>query len=135
MTILTHNINFAIPSSILYYFIALLQSFITNICINFTWGNSKILYLTVSPDKTMLLTKHSRHSGWAQNSLSRFQIRSESEWRWYINTAVFLDITGHPALFKTHYVSETGFHLSLQVEPTQFGPTDRSLSYASCSAS
>jgi hypothetical protein len=30
-----------------------------------------------------------------------------------------------PLLFKTHNVSETGFCLCLQVEPTQFGDRDQ----------
>jgi hypothetical protein len=40
---------------------------------------------------------------------------------------VFLDIVLF--LFKVHKVSETGFCLRLQVEPTQLGPIDRPSPY------
>jgi hypothetical protein len=37
-------------------------------------------------------------------------------------------------LFKTYNVSETGFCLHLQVEPTQLGPTDRASPYLGTAA-
>jgi hypothetical protein len=44
-------------------------------------------------------------------------------WWWYINTIiVFLDVIHRP-------VSETGFYLCLQVEPTQLSPLDRASPY------
>jgi hypothetical protein len=47
-------------------------------------------------------------------------IRFKSLWWWYISkTIVFLDITHHPVFYLKHNISETGFHLRLQVEPTQ----------------
>jgi hypothetical protein len=52
--------------------------------------------------------------------------------RCYINTiTVFLDISLSPILFlfETHNVSEIGFCLRLQVEPTQLGPIDRASLY------
>jgi hypothetical protein len=46
-------------------------------------------------------------------------------WRWYINiTFTILDIIHRPVLYLKHNVSETGFYLRLQVEPTQLGPMD-----------
>jgi hypothetical protein len=38
-------------------------------------------------------------------------------WYWRLSIILFL--------FKTHYISETGFCLLLQVEPTQLGPIER----------
>jgi hypothetical protein len=44
--------------------------------------------------------------------------------RWYINiTITILDIIHRPVFYLKH-VSETGFCLCLQVEPTQVGPTE-----------
>jgi hypothetical protein len=52
--------------------------------------------------------------------------RTQSLRPWYINTNVmFLDIIHRSVLYLKHNVSETGFRLHLQVEPTQFGPIDR----------
>jgi hypothetical protein len=44
-------------------------------------------------------------------------------WLWYINiTIIILDIIHRPVFYLKHDVSETGFGLRLQVEPTQMGP-------------
>jgi hypothetical protein len=37
-----------------------------------------------------------------------------------------VDIIHRPVFYLNHNVSETGFCLRLQVEPTQLGPTDKS---------
>jgi hypothetical protein len=42
---------------------------------------------------------------------------------------VFLDIINRPVFYLKHNVSETGFSLRLQVEPTQLGPIDRASPY------
>jgi hypothetical protein len=45
---------------------------------------------------------------------------SIGSWRWYINiTITILDIMHRPVFYLKHDVSETGFCLRLQVEPTQ----------------
>jgi hypothetical protein len=36
-----------------------------------------------------------------------------------------LDIIHSPAFYLKHGISETGFCISLEVEPTQMGPTER----------
>jgi hypothetical protein len=47
-------------------------------------------------------------------------------WRWYINiTVTIVDIILRPVFYLKHYVSQTGFCLRLQVEPTQLVPKDR----------
>jgi hypothetical protein len=38
-----------------------------------------------------------------------------------------LDIINRPVFHLKHHVSETGFCLRLQVEPTQLGSTDRAI--------
>jgi hypothetical protein len=54
------------------------------------------------------------------------KVVSKSLWRCYINRIiVFLDIIHRPVFI----VSESGFCLRLQVEPTQLGPIDRASSY------
>jgi hypothetical protein len=54
------------------------------------------------------------------------QIRSIDLWRWHINiTITILDIIHHPVLYRKHGISETGFSLRLQEEPTQVGPLER----------
>jgi hypothetical protein len=46
-------------------------------------------------------------------------------WRWYINiTITILDTNHRPVFYLKHVVSETGFCIRLQVEPTQFVPVD-----------
>jgi hypothetical protein len=43
-------------------------------------------------------------------------------WRWYINiTITSLDIIQRPVFHLKHSISETGFGLRLQLEPTQLG--------------
>jgi hypothetical protein len=42
---------------------------------------------------------------------------------------MFLDIIFRPAYISKYNVSETGFCLRLQVEPTQLGPIDRASPY------
>jgi hypothetical protein len=50
-------------------------------------------------------------------------------WRWCINTTItILDIIHRPVFYLRHYVSETGFFLSLQEEPTHLGPLDTAVS-------
>jgi hypothetical protein len=47
-------------------------------------------------------------------------------WRWYINvTITFLDSIHRPVFYLKHDVSEIGFCLRLQVEPTELGQIDR----------
>jgi hypothetical protein len=47
-------------------------------------------------------------------------------WRWYINTTItVLDIIHRPAFYLKYNNSETGFCLSLQVDPTQVSPIGR----------
>jgi hypothetical protein len=46
-------------------------------------------------------------------------------WRWYINiTITILNFILCPVLYLKHSVSETGFSLRPQVEPTHLGPID-----------
>jgi hypothetical protein len=46
-------------------------------------------------------------------------------WRWYINiTITILDIIHRPVFYLKYDVSETGFCLRLQKEPTRMGPID-----------
>jgi hypothetical protein len=65
-------------------------------------------------------------------------IRSKSLWRWYISTNILLLFIIHrpviiqkhrPVYFSKHNVSETGFCLRLQVNPTQMSPIDRASPY------
>jgi hypothetical protein len=59
-------------------------------------------------------------------------MQSISLWRWYINiTVTTVGITHRPVFYLKHDVSETGFCLRLQVEPTQFSPVDIELVYIS----
>jgi hypothetical protein len=47
-------------------------------------------------------------------------------WRWNNNiTITIVDIIHRPAFYLKHDVSDTGFCLRLQVEPTHVGPIDR----------
>jgi hypothetical protein len=44
-------------------------------------------------------------------------------WRWYINITVTIsDINHRPVIYLKHDVSETGFCLRIQAEPTQLSP-------------
>jgi hypothetical protein len=46
-------------------------------------------------------------------------------WLWYINVTIkILDIIHRPVFYLEHNVSETGFCLLLQAEPTYLGPID-----------
>jgi hypothetical protein len=47
-------------------------------------------------------------------------------WRWYITiTITILDIIHNPVYYLKHKISETGFCLLLQMEPTHLVPVDR----------
>jgi hypothetical protein len=47
-------------------------------------------------------------------------------WWWYINkTNTILDIIHRPVFYLKHDVSETGYCLCFQVEPTKLGPIER----------
>jgi hypothetical protein len=58
-------------------------------------------------------------------------------WRWYINiTLTILDSFHRPAFYLKQDVSEIGFYVRLQVEPTQLGPErgDSSIYWAQLSS-
>jgi hypothetical protein len=57
-------------------------------------------------------------------------MRSTSLWQRYINIIIMImNITHCSVFYLKHNVSETGFCLLLQVEPTQLGPINRNNLY------
>jgi hypothetical protein len=98
------------------------QEYLTAVKIFTSWAQLNIYFtlLIHNNDYTSVVCNPFKTLLW-----DNFLLRYIGLWRWYININInIMDIIHRLVFNLKHDVSETGFCLRSQVEPTQFGPTD-----------